>query len=111
MGKVVSFKNKQDLSDERLERDLRHGLSDHGFSEAAVEAAVSVAMPLFKESRSVVAHGIGFELPGDIGDSQASQIQEVASRSLQEYQTAVASIMLKLIVKVAMAEAHRVQGR
>jgi hypothetical protein len=110
MGKVVSFKNKQDLSDERLEHDLRRGLSGHGFSESAIESALSVAMPLFKESRTVVAQGVGFELPGDIGDSQVVQIQEAASRSLQEYQASVASLILSLIVKVAIAEAHRVQG-
>lgn len=105
MSNILEFPSTSVRNDAEIESGLREGLAGQGFSSEAVEAAIASAMPLFKESKSVLGGSLSFPLTSSLNEAQHKDLESQLSSAFQKYQSDVAQLIQKLIVKIALLEA------
>ncbi|WP_414433285.1 hypothetical protein [Alcanivorax sp. IL2] len=105
MSNILDFPGASTRNDAEIERGIREGLTGKGFSGEAVEAAIAIAMPLFKESKSVLGGNISFPITSALNEAQHKELESQLSAVFQKYQSDAAQLIQKLIVKIALLEA------
>jgi hypothetical protein len=105
MSNILEFPSASVRNDAEIEAGLREGLTGQGFSSEAVAAAIATAMPLFKESKSVLGGSLSFTLTSSLNEAQHKDVESQLSSAFQKHQSDVVQLVQKLIVKIALLEA------
>jgi len=108
MSNVINFPSTSAKSDADKIKELREGLSSHGFSSEAIEAAISSVMPLFHESNSRIKQNVRVNFTSTLNDEQVEDLRSQLSSELQQHHYEVSDFIQKLIVKIALLEARAV---
>lgn len=104
MSNIFEFPSASDRNEREIEKSLREGLAGNGFTNEGIEAAVALAMPLIRESKTIVAKNLQVTLRSPMSEEQAKELQTELSGALQQYQRDVGDFVRKLILQLALTK-------